>query len=159
MSKAETAAILRQHFATWRRMQQEKSLTKRLGSHIWRMLGAAYSSLFHWRKPMANHPMQNAAMNAAQGMIGSSMGSGLLTQGNIVSTQQNAYNQAVMANAGSGIYRDKWSSPRVHIEVDLVTNGYVLAVGGERMIAKDLEELQQHFIAQVVSKLVLEEAK
>lgn len=94
-------------------------------------------------------------------MIGGSMGSGLMAQGTIANTSglQNAFNQAVMANAGSGVYRDKWSSPRVHIEVDLVTNGYVLAVGGERMIAKDLEELQQHFIAQVVSKLVLDKDK
>jgi hypothetical protein len=96
-------------------------------------------------------------MNAAQGMIGSSMGSGLLTQGTLTSAQQNAYNQAI--TAGSGVYRDRWISPRVHIEVDRVTNGYVIAVGDERLIAKDLEELQQHFIAQVVSKLVLDEAK
>lgn len=99
------------------------------------------------------HPLQNAA----QGMIGSSMGSGLLTQGSLTSPQAQAYNQAVLA--GSGMYRDKWSAPRVHIEVDKVSNGYVIAVGNERMIAKDLEELQQHFIAQVVSKLVLDEAK
>ena len=103
------------------------------------------------------HPLQNAA----QGMIGSSMGSGLLTQGSLTSPQAQAYNQAVLA--GSGMYRDKWSAPRVHIrvhiEVDKVSNGYVIAVGNERMIAKDLEDLQQHFIAQVVSKLVLDEAK
>ena len=99
------------------------------------------------------HPLQNAA----QGMIGSSMGSGLASQGalangTLVSTQQNAYNAAISRGTFS-------MSPRVHIEVDRVTNGYVLAVGSERMIAKDLEELQQHFIAQVVSKLVLDEAK
>lgn len=92
------------------------------------------------------------AMNAAQGMIGSSMGSGLLAQGTLTTAQ--AYNQAVIS--GSAIYRDDWMAPRVRIEVDRVTNGYVLAVGSERLIAKDLEELQQHFIAQVVSKLVLE---
>jgi hypothetical protein len=50
-------------------------------------------------------------------------------------------------------------SPRVSIEIDRVTNGYVMAVGSERMIAKDLDELQAQFIAQVVSKLVLEEGK
>jgi hypothetical protein len=95
-------------------------------------------------------------------MIGSSLGSGLLAQGaitnsNLISTQQTAYNQAV--TAGSGIYRDRWSAPRVSIEIDRVTNGYVMAVGSERMIAKDLEELQAQFIAQVVSKLVLDEGK
>jgi hypothetical protein len=51
------------------------------------------------------------------------------------------------------------NAPRVLIEIDRVTNGYVLAVGDERMIAKDLEELQQHVLAQVVSRLVLDEAK
>jgi hypothetical protein len=96
-------------------------------------------------------------MNAAQGMIGSSMGSGLLGQAtiansNLISTQQQAYNQAIARGSFS-------MSPRVSIEIDRVTNGYVMAVGSERMIAKDLEELQAQFIAQVVGKLVLEEGK
>lgn len=101
------------------------------------------------------HPLQNAA----QGMIGSSMGSGLLAQGaisNTLTTAQ-AYNNAVIS--GSAIYRDDWIAPRVRIEVDKVSNGYVIAVGNERLIAKDLEELQQHFVAQVVSKLVLDKDK
>ena len=98
------------------------------------------------------HPLQNAA----QGMIGSSMGSGLLAQGTI-SAQAQAYNSAI--TSGSGVYRDRSFAPRVHIEVDRVSNGYVMAVGNERLIAKDLEELQQHFVAQVVSKLVLDEVK
>jgi hypothetical protein len=102
------------------------------------------------------HPLQNAA----QGAIGSSLGSGLLGQAtiannNLISTQQHAYNQTVMSN--QAIHR--WSAPRVSIEIDRVTNGYVMAVGSERMIAKDLEELQAQFIAQVVSKLVLDEGK
>jgi hypothetical protein len=96
-------------------------------------------------------------MNAAQGMIGSSMGSGLLGQAtiansNLISTQQAAYNQAIARGSFS-------MSPRVSIEIDRVTNGYVMAVGSERMIAKDLEELQAQFIAQVVGKLVLDEVK
>ena len=96
-------------------------------------------------------------INAAQGMIGSSLGSGLLAQttianSNLISTQQAAYNQAIARGSFS-------MSSRVHIEIDRVTNGYVLAVGSERMIAKDLDELQAQFIAQVVSKLVLEEGK
>ena len=98
----------------------------------------------------STHPSQNAA----QGMLGGAIGSGLLAQGTLTTAQQNAYNQAIVG--GSGIYRDDWMAPRVRIEVDRVTNGYVIAVGSERLIAKDLEELQQHFIAQVVSKLVLE---
>ena len=107
---------------------------------------------------MVNHPLQNAA----QGAIGSSMGSGLLAQGTISNTlataQAQAYNQAVLS--GSSISNARFSMyNRVSIEIDRVTNGYVLAVGNERMIAKDLEELQAQFIAQVVSKLVLDEAK
>lgn len=97
------------------------------------------------------HPLQNAA----QGMIGGAIGSGLLAQGTLTTAQ--AYNQAVIS--GSAIYRDDWIAPRMRIEVDRVTNGYVIAVGNERLIARDLEELQQHFTAQVVSKLVLDEAK
>lgn len=96
------------------------------------------------------HPLQNAA----QGMIGNSLGSGALSQ-NLANAQAQAYNQAVLSN--QAIHR--WSAPRVSIEVDRVTNGYVMAVGSERMIAKDLEELQAQFIAQVVGKLVLDEAK
>jgi hypothetical protein len=85
------------------------------------------------------------------------MGSGLLGQAtiansNLISTQQTAYNAAITRGSFS-------MSPRVSIEIDRVTNGYVMAVGSERMIAKDLEELQAQFIAQVVSKLVLDEAK
>jgi hypothetical protein len=86
------------------------------------------------------------------------MGSGLLAQGtiansnNLVLSQQQAYNAAIARGSFS-------MSPRVSIEIDRVTNGYVMAVGSERMIAKDLEELQAQFIAQVVSKLVLDEVK
>lgn len=99
----------------------------------------------------STHPSQNAA----QGMLGGAIGSGLLAQGTLTTGQ--AYNQAIVG--GSAMYRDTQRSPRIHIEVDRVTNGYVLAVYDNRLIAKDLEELQQHFIAQVVSKLVLEEDK
>lgn len=94
------------------------------------------------------HPLQNAA----QGMLGGAISSGLHSQNTLTTAQ--AYNQAVIS--GSAIYRDDWIAPRVRIEVDRVTNGYVIAVGNERLIARDLEELQQHFVAQVVSKLVLE---
>lgn len=99
------------------------------------------------------HPLQNAA----QGVTGSSIGTGVLAQGSLTSAQAHAYNQAIIA--GGGLYREDWIAPRVRIEVDRVSNGYVLAVGSERLIAKDLEELQQHFIAQIVSKLVLDESK
>ncbi len=105
--------------------------------------------------------MSNSLQNAAQGMLGASignavmtnMGQGHLANGTSVSTQQQtAFNQAI-ARGMFSMYN------RVSIEIDRVTNGYVLAVGSERMIAKDLEELQAQIIAQVVSKLVLEEGK
>lgn len=99
----------------------------------------------------------HSLQNAAQGMIGGSINSGLLTQGTLASTQQQAYNQAVIS--GSSIYRDDWMAPRVRIEVDKVSNGYVIAIGSERLIARDLEELQQHFVSQVVSKLILDKDK
>lgn len=103
------------------------------------------------------HPLQNAA----QGMFGGSLGTGLLAQGAIsnplTTAQQTAYNQAVVSS--SAIYRDEWLAPRVLVAVDKVSNGYVLTVGSERLIVKDLEELQQHFIAQVVSELVLDKDK
>ena len=75
--------------------------------------------------------------NAAQGMIGGTY-----------STLQSAYNQAQMLREGFT------KAPRLYVEVDVVTNGFVLAVGQERLIAKDLEELQQHFTAQVASLLL-----
>ena len=81
----------------------------------------------------------------------------MLAQGSLTPAQAHVYNNAVVS--GSAIYRDDWMAPRVRIEVDRVSNGCVLAVGSERLIAKDLEELQQHFIAQIVSKLVLDESK
>ena len=96
-------------------------------------------------------------MNAAQGMLGSSVGTGALSQ-NIATSQAQAYNTAMLSN--SLITGARFSMyPRVSIEIDRVTNGYVMAVGSERMIAKDLDELQAQFIAQVVSKLVLDEGK
>lgn len=99
------------------------------------------------------HPLQNAA----QGVIGSPVGTGPIAQSSLTPAQAHAYNQAIIASGG--LYREDWIAPRVRIEVDRVSNGYVLAVGSERLIAKDLEELQQHFIAQIVSKLVLDESK
>jgi len=109
---------------------------------------------------MTNHPLQNAA----QGAIGSTMGSGLFGQATTANSNNNltsiaqAYNQAILS--GSSTSNARFSMyQRVSIEIDRVTNGYVMAVGSERMIAKDLEELQAQFIAQVVSKLVLDEGK
>lgn len=95
------------------------------------------------------HPL----MNAAQG-IGSVLGgnAGLSSQQAQLAMQQMQYNNAIMLREGFT------KAPRLHIEVDVVTNGFVLAVGSERLIAKDIEELQMHFVAQVAN-LLLERSK
>lgn len=64
--------------------------------------------------------------------------------------QQHAYNHAMAAQL-SPFSR---TASRLHVQVDVVTNGYLLTVDDTRMIAKDLEELQQHFIAQVASMML-----
>ena len=105
--------------------------------------------------------MFNQMANAA-GQIGISAGLGQANaaQGSILNTNasQHAYNNALMQQAqmmaNPPILREKHLAPRLYFEVDVVTNGFVLAVGAERMIAKDLEELQQHFTAQVASMLL-----
>jgi hypothetical protein len=44
--------------------------------------------------------------------------------------------------------------PWVSIEVDCVGNGFILRTNDATLIAKDLEELQQHFTAQVADTLL-----
>lgn len=101
--------------------------------------------------------MFNQLANAA-GQVGTSAGLGqaIAAQGVIggtYTTSQNAYNQALVGQAQ--MLREGFTkAPRLYVEVDVVTNGFVLAVGQERLIAKDLEELQQHFTAQVASLLL-----
>ena len=78
---------------------------------------------------------------------------------------QSMMNQAHSLNGaqGMGAINQVWQgntvstfkpAPRLHVEVDVVTNGFVLAVGNERMIATSLEELSQQFIAQVANLLL-----
>lgn len=43
---------------------------------------------------------------------------------------------------------------RLQLEVDVLSNGFVLSMGRERLIAKDIEELQQHFVSQVANLLL-----
>lgn len=101
----------------------------------------------------------HSAMNAAQG-IGSVLGAnGMSTQQMQAALQQMQYNNAIMSANPPIMMREGFTkAPRLHIEVDVVTNGFVLAVGSERLIAKDIEELQQHFVAQVAN-LLLEKEK
>ena len=99
---------------------------------------------------LTTHPLQNAVPGSILGNA-----NGMSSQQMQLATQQSdllrQYNAAI---AGSPFRH----APRLHLEVDVVTNGFVLAVGHERLIAKDIEELQQHFVAQVAS-LLLEKDK
>ena len=94
------------------------------------------------------HPLMNAAQG---GILGGNAG---------LSPQQLQYNNAVMSANPPVMVRERYftKARRLHVEVDVVTNGFVLDVGNERLIAKDIEELQQHFVAQVAS-LLLEKEK
>lgn len=93
------------------------------------------------------HPLQNAL---AGGILGGNAG---------MPAQQMQYNNAVMSANPLTMTREGFTpAPRLYFEVDIVTNGFVLATGNERLIAKDIEELQQHFVAQVAN-LLLERSK
>ena len=106
--------------------------------------------------------MFNQLANAAgQTGISAGLGQANAAQGSVMTTNtsQQAYNNALMQQAqmlaNPPIVREGFTkAPRLYVEVDVVTNGFVLSVGNERMIAKDLEELQQQFTAQVASLLL-----
>lgn len=94
--------------------------------------------------PYGNNPL------AAQGMSQADMQRMSLAQGGV-------FPGAVISASGSGslLSRDLFrQAPRIHVEVDKVANGFVFKCGSEILIAKDLEELQGHFTAQVASMLL-----
>lgn len=100
------------------------------------------------------HPLQNSL---AGGILGGN--AGLSSQQAQLAMQQMQYNNAVMSANPPIMMREGFTpAPRLYVEVDIVTNGFVLAVGSERLIAKDIEELQQHFVAQIAN-LLLERSK
>lgn len=105
------------------------------------LLGSPYGGNPQGMSPADYQRMQAAQLTAASSNIypGAVIGP---------SSLQGAWNAAV--TAGTPFHKSK----RLSIEVDKVTNGFVLAVGSERLIAKDLEELQGLFIAQVASMLL-----
>jgi hypothetical protein len=111
---------------------------------------------------MPKHPLQNAA----QGVIGGAIGSGLLVQGTIttgasVSTQQQSFNQAVMANR-----RVSTTNKRMHLHVDIeqAGNGYIVGFAGsygeiiDKQVAVNLEQVQQLIASEMASRM-LEESK
>ncbi len=74
--------------------------------------------------------------------------------GSIMAVDPNKLSQLQAANiAAAGTYTMK-RHPWVSIEVDCVGNGFILRTNDVTLIAKDLEELQQHFTAQVADTLL-----
>ena len=95
------------------------------------------------------------AMNAAQGGIFGAMGA--QNAGLTVSQaqQQMAYNSALMAaNPPVMLREEARARRRLYVSVEVVANGFVLEAGADRLIAKDIEELQQHFVAQVAGQML-----
>lgn len=79
-------------------------------------------------------PLQNALAGGANGM-----------------SPQLLHNSLMQGNISAGVFR---RVPRAHIEVDKVSNGFVFKCGDDLLIAKDLEELQQHFVAAIAAMLL-----
>lgn len=98
------------------------------------------------------------AMNAAQGGIFGAMGAqnaGLTVSQAQLAQQQMAYNSALMAaNPPVMLREEARARRRLHVSVEVVANGFVLEAGAERLIAKTIEELQQHFVAQVAGQML-----
>lgn len=70
----------------------------------------------------------------------------------LLAAQQMQYNNAVMSANPPVMLREGFKrAPRTTVEVDKVANGFVFKCGGEILIAKDLEELQGLFIAQIAA--------
>ena len=112
---------------------------------------------------------ENVAAQGAisSGLLGSPYGNNPQAAQGMTPEQQHAaqlrrlqYNQAVAnANpllvpgsiAGGKIFR---TAPRLYVEIDKVSNGFVLKCKDDVLIAKDLEELQGLFTAQVAAMLL-----
>lgn len=114
--------------------------------------GAVTSGLLG-SSPGAIHPMQAMTQLEMQEMQSRRVQSS--AQQSTLSAQPNVYNGALLTAGSAGIVSTYRPAPRIHLEVDKGTNGFVLkASNGDIMIAKDLEELRDLFISQVVSRLL-----
>ena len=90
----------------------------------------------------------------AQGALINSQMLNTLQPGSVMSVDPNKLAQLQGATiAATGTYTMK-RHPWVSIEVDCVGNGFILRTNDVTLIAKDLEELQQHFTAQVADTLL-----
>ena len=100
------------------------------------------------------HPAMNAAQGGILGAMGAQNAGLTITQAQLAQ-QQMAYNNALMAaNPPVMLREEARARRRLHVSVEVVANGFVLEVGQERLIAKTIEELQQHFVAQVASQML-----
>jgi hypothetical protein len=110
---------------------------------------------------------ENVAAQGAisSGLLGSPYGSNPQAAQGMTPEQQHAaqlrrlqYNQAV---ANPSILHGSITggkilgrAPRLYVEIDKVSNGFVLKCKDDVLIAKDLEELQGLFTAQVAAMLL-----
>lgn len=83
--------------------------------------------------------------------------------GSVLAVEQNKLAQPMQnqtltsALRGPNLIGDTYTvkrHPWVAVEVDCVGNGFVFRTHAVTLIAKDLEELQQHFTAQVAEALL-----
>lgn len=100
------------------------------------------------------HPAMNAAQGGILGAVGAQNAGLTITQAQLAQ-QQMAYNNALMAaNPPVMLREEARARRRLYVSVEAVANGFVMEAGADRLIAKDIEELQQHFVAQVASLLL-----
>lgn len=107
--------------------------------------GAVSSGLLG--SPYGNNPL------GAQGMSQADMQRMQSAQMNMA--QNSLYPGGIVGPSTiSGAWPPFHKAPRLQLEVDKVTNGFVLKCKNELLIAKDLEELQGLFVAQVAAMLL-----
>lgn len=100
------------------------------------------------------HPAMNAAQGGILGAMGAQNAGLTITQAQLAQ-QQMAYNNAIMsANPPVMLREEARARRRLYVSVEAVANGFVMEAGADRLIAKDIEELQQHFVAQVASQML-----
>lgn len=100
------------------------------------------------------HPAMNAAQGGILGAMGAQNAGLTITQAQLAQ-QQMAYNNALMAaNPPVMLREEARARRRLYVSVEAVANGFVMEAGADRLIAKDIEELQQHFVAQVASQML-----
>jgi hypothetical protein len=125
-------------------------------SKIWKKLGTILTSSSNSKEEAMNKTQAEQDRAQAQGALVSSQILNAMQPGSVMTADPNKlYNSALHGAtiAATGTYTMK-RHPWVSIEVDCVGNGFILRTNDVTLIAKDLEELQQHFTAQVADTLL-----